>query len=218
MNFNLIDMNAWSRKDVFNHFIKDVKCVITLTADVDVTELLKICKKNGLNFYPVYIYLVSRAVNKRKELRMGYDDKGNVGYWEYVNPSYIVFHTEDEMFTNLSVEYVPDFYPFYNNIVCDIEKYKNIRGFDFGFPYPNIFNVSCLPWISYKSFDLHVFDEGTYLAPVITWGKYEQADDKTIMSLTLQIHHAACDGFHVSRFFTDVQKETEKLIDSINQF
>lgn len=216
MEFNRINMNTWSRKDVFKHFIKDVKCVMSLTADVDVTELVKMCKKEKLRFYPVYIYLVSKVVNKHEEFRMGYDGFGNVGYWSCINPSYIVFHTEDERFTNLTTEYMLDFYIFYNKIVSDIEEYKDIRGFDLKFPYPNIFNVSCLPWISYKSFDLHVFDSGTYLAPVITWGKYEQTYDKITMPLTLQIHHAVCDGFHISRFFADIQIETEKLLDYLN--
>lgn len=32
----------------------------------------------------------------------------------------------------------------------------------------NYFDVSCLPWVKHKHFDVHVFDEGTFLAPVIT--------------------------------------------------
>lgn len=56
------------------------------------------------------------------------------------------------------------------------------------------------------------FDEGKFLAPVITWGKYELERERYIMPLTMNIHHAVADGFHLSRFFNEVQE----LINSIS--
>ena len=87
-----------------------------------------------------------------------------------------------------------------------IDKYKDYRAFDFENVPPNIFNVSCLPWINYNSFDIHVFDKGKYLAPVITWGKYVEKDDKITLPFSFNIHHAAADGYHLSRFFIELQE------------
>ena len=75
----------------------------------------------------------------------------------------------------------------------------------------NFFDVSCLPWVRYKHFDVHVFDEGKFLAPVVTWGKYEPEDGRLIMPLTMNIHHAVADGFHLSRFFNEVQQLIHSL-------
>ncbi len=44
----------------------------------------------------------------------------------------------------------------------------NERGFKIPFTQANTFDISCLPWISYTALDLHVFESGIYLAPVIT--------------------------------------------------
>ena len=76
---------------------------------------------------------------------------------------------------------------------------------------PNFFDVSRLPWVEYKHFELHVFDEGKFLAPVITWGKYGAAGDQMMMPLTVNIHHAAADGFRLSRLFLEVQRLIELL-------
>lgn len=65
----------------------------------------------------------------------------------------------------------------------------------------------------FRHVDMHVFDEGKFLAPVVTWGKYEEECKGTIMPLTMNIHHAVADGFHVSRFFNEVQA----LIDSLGE-
>lgn len=58
---------------------------------------------------------------------------------------------------------------------------------------------------------MHVFDEGKFLASVVTWGKYALEGGRLTMPITMSIHHAVADGFHLSRFFTDVQG----LIDSL---
>lgn len=216
MNFNKLNIDTWNRRNIYNHFITDVKCVISVTVAMDITELLKVCKNKGYRFYPVYIYIVSNVVNKHKEFRMGYDEDNNVGFFDSVSPSYIVFHKEDENFTRLVTTYTSDFKLFYKRVVNDMEKYKDKRGFEIDFSNVDTFDISCLPWSSYTSFDLHVFDSGTYLAPVITWGKYEQKENRFVMPLTLQIHHAVADGFHVSRFLKDIQSKSNQLIGYIN--
>ena len=71
---------------------------------------------------------------------------------------------------------------------------------------PNFFDVSCLPWVRYRHFDVHVFDQGRFLAPVITWGRFEPEGSKLVLPLTMNIHHAVADGFHLSRFFNEVQQ------------
>ena len=71
---------------------------------------------------------------------------------------------------------------------------------------PNTFDVSCLPWVRYRSFDMHIFDSGTYLAPVVTWGKYAREGARTVLPVSLNIHHAVADGFHLSRFFLELQE------------
>ena len=76
---------------------------------------------------------------------------------------------------------------------------------------PNFFDVSCLPCVNCRHFDLHVFDAGRFLAPVITWGKYQCSNGQWRMPLTTNVHHAAADGFRLSRFFLEVQEELDKL-------
>lgn len=33
-------METWNRADVFRHFIDDVRCVMSLTVDMDITDFL----------------------------------------------------------------------------------------------------------------------------------------------------------------------------------
>lgn len=136
------------------------------------------------------------------------DAEGNLIRWDFVSPSYTDFHPEDESFTKMVTEYAEDLFTFCDRVKADRERHKNDRGISEE-QKPNFFDVSCLPWVKYKHFDIRVFDEGRFLAPVVTWGRYERENGRLMMPLTMNIHHAVADGFHLSRFFHEVQEEID---------
>lgn len=107
-------------------------------------------------------------------------------------------------------EYSDDLFAFCNRVKADRERYQSGRAVLKDQP-PNFFDVSCLPWIKYKHIDIHLFDEGKFLTPVVTWGKYEEENSRLILPLTMNIHHAVADGFHLSRFFNEVQEMINTL-------
>ena len=39
MNFHKLNMDTWERADIFRHFIDNMRCVMSMTADIDVTNL-----------------------------------------------------------------------------------------------------------------------------------------------------------------------------------
>lgn len=211
MKSKKIDLEKWPRKDLFEHFIKDVRCVITITAEIEITKLINFCNENGLKFYPAMLYHVVKAVSGREEFKIGYSSKKELVVWEKVFPSHVIFNESSEDFTRIITQYDNCFEKFYTNVIEDIRENKDKRAFEVSYSYKNTFDVSCLPWLKYKSCDLHIYDDGTYLAPVITWGKYEKHKNKYALPLTMQIHHAVADGFHIAQFFADVEKSIQVL-------
>ncbi len=70
----------------------------------------------------------------------------------------------------------------------------------------NTFPISCIPWVSFTGFNLNIQDDGTYLTPIFTFGKYFEQNNKTFIPISIQVHHAVCDGYHTSRFINEVQE------------
>ncbi|MDE5580058.1 MAG: chloramphenicol acetyltransferase [Treponemataceae bacterium] len=209
MEYTTIDLNTWKRGDLFRFYIDKMRIVMSLTCDIDVALLLAYTKKNKVKFYPAMIWVVSKVVNSHDEFKYGWRGD-NLIRWDYVSPSYTVFNRENENFTKFVTEYADDLFEFCRRVEDDKRKNERERAIIKNQPQ-NFFDVSCLPWVKYKHFDVHVFDEGTFLAPVVTWGKYEAEGSKTLMPLTMNIHHAVADGFHLSRFFTEVQAVIDSL-------
>lgn len=210
MNYTAINLNEWSRGELFQFYIDKMRIVMSLTVDMDVTNLKAYSKKRNMGFYPLMLWVVSKIINSHDEFKYSWNKDGSLIRWDYISPSYTDFHSEDESFTKMVTEYSDDLFEFCGRVTVDRERYKNDR-FILAHQPLNSFDVSCLPWVRYKHFDVHVFDEGKFLAPVVTWGKYERDNDRLVMPLTINIHHAVADGFHLSRFFYEAQNLIDDL-------
>ncbi|TNP04181.1 type A chloramphenicol O-acetyltransferase [Bacillus pacificus] len=214
MRFHIIDRENWNREQYFEHYLK-LKCTFSMTVNVDITRLLKELHQKGIKFYPVFIYLISKVVNNHKEFRTSFNDEGALGYWEEMIPSYTIFHKDDKSFSSIWTDYSSDFHIFYKNYEEDMRLYINVHGL---FPKenipPNVFPISSIPWASFTGFNLNINNEGDFLLPLITCGKYFNEENKVMLPVSLQVHHSVCDGYHASRFLEDLQQ----LISNCNKW
>jgi chloramphenicol O-acetyltransferase type A len=211
MNYKVIDIDSWERRELFRLYTTDLKIVMNMTVDIDVTSLVKYVKERGMRFYPTMIWLVSKIMNSHEEFRYSLNKNGELICWDSVSPSYTDFNPETKKFVKFVTEYSDDLDEFHARAVADCAKYKWESGFIPNQP-ENFFDISCLPWTRYKSFDLHVSgDSNERMFPVVIWGKYEECDGKFIMPVTVNFNHAAGDGYHVCRFFEELKKEIQVL-------
>jgi len=64
-----------------------------------------------------------------------------------------------------------------------------------------------------NSFHLNIYDEGRYLLPIFTIGKFIQENEKILMPVTIQVNHAVCDGYHLGHFIADLQQFAKNYSD-----
>ncbi|MPM45622.1 Chloramphenicol acetyltransferase [bioreactor metagenome] len=207
MKFNLIDIEHWDRKPYFEHYFNSVKCTYSITANIEITNLLKDIKIKKLKLYPTFIYIIATVINNHEEFRTCFDENNNLGYWDSMSPNYTIFHEETKTFSNIWTEYDQSFLGFYSKYVEDNKSYGNIMSFDPKLNEPaNTFPISCIPWVSFTGFNLNIQDNGTYLTPIFTLGKHFEENNKVFIPMSIQVHHAVCDGYHTSRFINEVQE------------
>lgn len=204
MNYKKVSIEGWKRKEHFEAYRSSVKCGFSLTVKIDISNVLSFIKENGYKFYPVMIYLLSKAVNNHSEFRMAMKDNELV-VWDVVHPIYTVLQAQSETFTALHTLYDGDFKRFLQEYDLMVEKYRgDTRFFPEAAPV-NHFNVSALPWIDFDSFNLNIADFTDYFAPSFTIGKYRKVGEEVLLPLAIQVHHAVCDGIHVAQFINTLQ-------------
>ncbi len=207
MEFKLIDISRWDRREYFEHYLTQVPCTYSMTLNLDLTILFHEIRKRSVKFYPVMIYLLSVMVNRYKEFRTSIDANDNVGVFDLLYPSYTILQKDHETFTNIWTEYTPAFSDFYKQYLLDVENYGKIKKFIAKpNPPPNIFTISSIPWVSFTGFNLNLPTATKYLLPIFTIGKYFEQNGKIWLPIAIQAHHAVCDGYHTARFINELQE------------
>ena len=209
MNYKVIDKETYYRKGVYRHFTEDCKCSVSMTARVDVTDLVKRSKETGTKFYINFLYLLSKTLNSREDYRMAYLwQTDELICYDVINPTQYVFHEDTETCTPVYTNYSPDYNEFYKNAVADVEAAKQTREYLLdAVNHPNWFDASYVSWLSYDSLNVELPDGYIYLAPIINWGKYREENGRLMMPLTVRLNHAVADGFLVANVYRLLEKE-----------
>ena len=66
MNFELVQMDRWARKEHFEHYLSEVPCTYSMTTKLDITPIVE--AKRPL--YPTMLYLIAKTVNRYPEFRI----------------------------------------------------------------------------------------------------------------------------------------------------
>lgn len=206
MNWNPIHRAEWNRKDTFSAFFSDRPCTFSMTVSLDITQLDQMRRRAGLKLFPVLLYGISSVVNRHAEFRMDLDAQGEPGFYSHSNPSYPVFHPETKTFTTVWTEYHPDFSRFLQAYEEDLRLFRNSIRESKPIQGSNLFYVSSIPWASFSGFHLNLQKGYVNFAPIFTIGKYSWTDGRLQLPLASQVHHAVCDGYHLSRAVNELQE------------
>lgn len=205
--FQKIDLKNWERKEYFDHYLNKVKCSYSITAEIEISELLPQCKKNNIKLFTAMTYLITTAVNQIAELRTCFNQKGELGIWDFMSPSYTVFQDDSKTFTNIWTRYDRNFQIFNRDLMLDIETYSNVKKFLAKENEPeNVFPISCIPWVNFTGFNLNIKNDSPYLCPIFTLGQFRKEQNKIFIPLAAQLHHATCDGWHAGMLFNHIQE------------
>ena len=206
-----LDFATWKRREQFYYFSKMAPTGYSLTVQLDVTKLRQTLKEAGMKFFPAYLWLVTKNLNRQTEFKIAEKD-GQLGYYQTLTPLYAAFHEDDQTFSLMWTPYTDDFREFHR---AYLENQKN-HGGNHGIlaqkdilPPPNAYTVSCVPWISFTAFSVHSYENKPYYFPSVEAGKFEEKDGHLLLPLSLTCHHATTDGYHIARFLEDLQADMD---------
>lgn len=215
MNYKIIDKNTYYRKGAFRHFSEDCKCSVSMTARVDVTELVRFSKERGAKFYINFLYILSKVLNSRDDYKMGYLwQTDELICYDKINPTQYVFHEDTETCSPVYTTYFEDYKTFYENALADLERAKLSREYALDMQnHPNWFDASYISWLSYDSLNIELPDGYLFFPPIVNWGKYREENNRLVMPVTVRLNHAIADGFLVANVFRLLELETARFCD-----
>ncbi len=211
-----VDLDKYYGKHIYKHFTKDVKCSVSMTAKVDVTDLVEYSKVHGTKFHINFMYLLAKVFNSREDYRLQYlwQEEKLIAY-DKINLSHYVFHEDTETFSIAHTEYNDAYKAFYGQCEKDIAMAKETK--DYGLDeenYPNYFDASYVSWLSYDALNIELPDGYLYFLPIVNWGRYEEDfRGRLQLPLTVRLNHATADGYLLANIYLQLTKEIKRFVE-----
>lgn len=216
MKFTPIDLKTWPRSQMYCYFSQMAPTGYSLTVSMDVSQLRRTLREAGMKFFPAYLWLVTRNLNRQTEFKLAVKD-GVLGYYDSLTPLYASFHEDDRTFSLMWTAYCDDFCQFYQDYLKNQADFGDVHGVltqPLTPPPANAYTVSCIPWVSFSHFAVHSYENKPYYFPSVEAGKFFEESGRTLMPLSITCHHAATDGYHVKCFLESLQQD----MDAFGQF
>lgn len=202
------------RKKHFDFFRKMDQPHFNLVANVDITIFLKFIKAHQLPFTPYMVYLLSKTANDIRAFRWRIRGDEVVEHTS-VQPSFTVPTEVSEVFSFCTVDYHPEAQVFLELAMDTIERMKTEPDFEDEPGRDDYLFMSAIPWVSFTGLSHAMHHSPADSVPRISWGKYFQQNDKIVMPLAVQAHHATVDGRDMGQYF---QHAEQLLMDSVALF
>ncbi|MBL4649330.1 MAG: hypothetical protein JKY03_06320 [Aureispira sp.] len=198
MNYKKIDRSTWKRLPQYEFFKTFEQPFFNVTANIEVTKLYDHCKANDLPYFYTVLHALLKTIQIIPEFRCRIH-KGEVLEYNTINTGVTILQ-EDQNFIYGTLDYYEKLEDFIYKSQTAIDLQKKEKGF---VPHtePNVVYVSSLPWVSFTGFQhARKFDVEDSI-PRFVFGKYFKEGEQIKMPLSVEVHHALVDGFHVGRLF-----------------
>ena len=199
-----VDLNTWDRRDMYVFFSSYELPRFNLVFDLDVTKLVYETKQSQQSFYLSLMHIIVLEMNTIENFQYRIDDKGVI-----LSPTTHVSFT-DKMSDGKRFKMVPS--EFLNDRDAFITRAKETsqrQGDVFFIPSAETMlttvYVTSFPWGKYTGFT-HATKLGPKdSVPRVSWSQFVEDGDKKILSLSIEVHHALVDGYHVGMLLKQIQ-------------
>ena len=195
-----------NRAEAFSMWMSSPMPMVTLVKTLDVTRLIKICKKSGMKFTSLMCWCIGKAASQVEEF--------------YALPVDGKLYCYDKLAINVIVENSKG-----GICSCDIAYTDDLQ--QFNRDYLNLTKQTAHDCKSAFLEDRMVIGTSAMIQteldcivnqytdqfcnPMVMWGKYRQGLFKTTLPVSFQFHHVQMDGGHAAKFLQFLQDEINKL-------
>lgn len=205
MGYKQLNTNNWSRIKQYEFFKQYDNPFFNICTKLDVTELLNTTKLSGQSFSISMLYASIYIANQIEEFKYRLKDDGVVVYDSIYAGSTLL--NDDKTFSFCYFDYFNNFSEFNQFAQKQIDlNHKGLLEFDGRNDDLDIIHYSVIPWIAFTSFSHPRNYKTNDSIPKIVFGQYHEEDGRFSMPISLEVHHALMDGYHLGQYLSELQK------------
>lgn len=206
-NKHNIAISEWKRKDHYQFFRQFEQPFFGISTEMNCSKAYAYCKAYGVSFFLFYLHKSLLAANRVKEFRYRIEQE-EVYEYERISGSITVLR-RDETFGFAYFDYQTNFTAFAGTVKQAIDREKTEKGLKPDFNLNSLIHYSVLPGIGFASLQHAQLLSSGDSVPKIVFGKLAHRNGQVFLPVSVHVHHALCDGLHVTRFLENYQKYLE---------
>ncbi|MCW3467177.1 chloramphenicol acetyltransferase [Chitinophaga nivalis] len=193
-----LDIATWARKAHFEFFRQFEEPFFGVCIPVDCTRAYTRSRSAGASFFLYYLHRSLAAANTIVPFRYRIHED-NVFIYDAVHASPTI-NRPDGTFGFAYMDYHADFTAFSAAAQQEIDRVQNSTGLIPAVSGENVIHYSSLPWLDFTSISHARSFSFKDCSPKISFGKMKEENGKKIMPVSIHVHHALMDGYHVGQF------------------
>lgn len=205
----IISIEGWEREDTFRFFSTFTQPFFNVHTEVDITALYTFCKQHGLSVSLAYMHATTQAARATENFLLRIQNGQVVRYSGLDLSTTILKDNHQIAFTHFP--YTENLQAFCAGGACIIADVKKSPKLFNGHQGIDLLHMTTLPWFTFKGME-HAFSIGQEDpgVPKIGYGRLEMRQGKVYLPMSVGLHHALADGYHLHLFLEELAQVLEK--------
>lgn len=200
-----IPVEGWEREETFRFFSTFTQPFFNVHTEVDIAPLYNYCRQHGLSISLAYMHATVQAALATENFRLRIED-GQVVRYNGLDLSTTILKDDQQIaFTHFPFqEKLEDFCEAGAAIIAEVKKSKKLFN---GYQGIDLLHMTTLPWFTFKGME-HAFSIGEEAdpgVPKIGYGRLEMRQGKVMLPISIGLHHALADGYHMHLFLQELE-------------
>jgi len=190
-----LDIENWPRRDHFKFFSQFEDPFFGVCVEVDCFKSYENAKLSGQSFFLKYLHASLVAVNEVEPFKYRITED-EVWIYDQVNASPTI-NRPDSTFGFAYMDYFEDFKKFSAAAQVEIERVQNSTGLVPAGSGQNVIQYSSVPWLNFSAIShARSFSFKDSCSKI----SLRKLSENKRMPVSVHVHHALMDGFHVGQF------------------
>jgi chloramphenicol O-acetyltransferase type A len=204
----IIPIEGWEREESFRFFSTFTQPFFNVHTEVDLTPLYRYCKQHSLSVSLAYMHATVQAARAIENFLLRIENGQVVRYSGLDLSTTILKDNKQIAFTHFPYhEKLVDFCTEGTHIIADVKKSTKLFN---GHQGTDLLHMTTLPWFTFKGME-HAFSIGQEDpgVPKFGYGKLEMRGNQVYLPLSIGLHHALADGYHMHLFLEELTNVIE---------
>ncbi|CAM3743851.1 CatA-like O-acetyltransferase [Pontibacter korlensis] len=204
------ETKGWEREEHFHFFKGFEQPFFNVHTEVEITNLFHYCKKHKLSVFLAYMHAATQGVLKTDNFLLRLEGNEVVKY-EAADISTTVL-TDRKTVSFVHLPHHPDLQAFSKEASEIVAEAKQGSKLFYGYNGPDLIHATTLPWFKFNGMEHAHMGDANDAIPKLAFGKLEVQAEKVVLPLSVRVHHALADGYHIHLFLKHMEESINSLV------